>query len=51
LVIVRCEFKLHLDRHPREGGDPVFQSVGVSTTDAAEYWMPACAGMTPAFLV
>ncbi len=28
------------------GGDPVFQSVRDSTSDAAEYWMPAFAGMT-----
>ena len=27
-------------RHPRENGDPVITRV------AAEYWVPACAGMT-----
>ena len=32
--------------HARESGDPVFQSVRVSTADAAAYWMPAFAGMT-----
>ncbi len=33
-------------RHPREGGDPVSQSASDLVTSAAEYWMPACAGMT-----
>jgi hypothetical protein len=29
-----------------ESGDPVFQSAGDPASDAAEYWMPAFAGMT-----
>jgi hypothetical protein len=31
----------HLSRHPREGGDPVFQSVKSGTHDisALEYWI------------
>jgi hypothetical protein len=36
-------------RHPRESGDPVFQSFRVLIADAAAYWMPAFAGMTATY--
>jgi hypothetical protein len=38
-------------RRPREGGDPVSQSVSVQIADAAAYWMPAFAGMTAVIFV
>jgi hypothetical protein len=36
------------DCRPREGGDPVSQSVRELIAIAAAYWMPAFAGMTVA---
>src|SRR5262249_991609 len=39
-------FFVILSRHPRAGGDPVFQSIRDLLSEAAAYWMPAFAGMT-----
>jgi len=37
---------IKLSRHPRESGDPLSQNLSVFIADAAEYWMPAFAGMS-----